>query len=574
MIPCNVSPASEEIADFIVRYSPRAVDSLYELAQTRCVNLVSQEYAIVHAPLSGVLPLSFTQHTYSAIPKLYGLQDTTALEATGILPVFSQPNLMSTGQGILIGMIDTGIDYTNPLFQNPDGTSRILRLWDQTIESENTPEAVAGFQPFYGTVYSQEDLNRALASEQPLELVPSTDTSGHGTFLAGVAAGRQIQSPTTFSGAAPDAALAVVRLKPAKQYLREFFAVPPDADAYQENDIMAAAAFLLGVAGQYQMPLVLCLGVGTSQGSHSGISPLAMQLQALSGTRGFACVTGAGNETGFRHHYFGNLSPDQEYEDVELRVADSTSGFSMELWADVSELYTVGFVSPSGEVIERIPMTVGQETTISFQLDATRILISYQITESSSGRFLAFLRFTDPAPGIWHIRVYPTLFVAGQFHIWLPMQGFLTEDTGFLRPDPDITITDPGNAPLLLTVSTYNHVTGSLYIHSSRGFTATGQIKPDFAAPGVEVQGPGIPPGTSRLSRQTGSSVATAITAGAVACLFSWGFTQGNDTTLTSISVKSILIRGAERKEAFRYPNRQWGYGTLNLYQAFLLMRE
>lgn len=574
MIPCNVSPASEEIADFIVRYSPRAVDSLYELAQTRCVNLVSQEYAIVHAPLSGVLPLSFTQHTYSAIPKLYGLQDTTALEATGILPVFSQPNLMSTGQGILIGMIDTGIDYTNPLFQNPDGTSRILRLWDQTIESENTPEAVAGFQPFYGTVYSQEDLNRALASEQPLELVPSTDTSGHGTFLAGVAAGRQIQSPTTFSGAAPDAALAVVRLKPAKQYLREFFAVPPDADAYQENDIMAAAAFLLGVAGQYQMPLVLCLGVGTSQGSHSGISPLAMQLQALSATRGFACVTGAGNETGFRHHYFGNLSPDQEYEDVELRVADSTSGFSMELWADVSELYTVGFVSPSGEVIERIPMTVGQETTISFQLDATRILISYQITESSSGRFLAFLRFTGPAPGIWHIRVYPTLFVAGQFHIWLPMQGFLTEDTGFLRPDPDITITDPGNAPLLLTVSTYNHVTGSLYIHSSRGFTATGQIKPDFAAPGVEVQGPGIPPGTSRLSRQTGSSVATAITAGAVACLFSWGFTQGNDITLTSISVKSILIRGAERKEAFRYPNRQWGYGTLNLYQAFLLMRE
>ena len=574
MIPCNVSPASEEIADFIVRYSPRAVDSLYELAQTRCVNLVSQEYAIVHAPLSGVLPLSFTQHTYSAIPKLYGLQDTTALEAAGILPVFSQPNLMSTGQGILIGMIDTGIDYTNPLFQNPDGTSRILRLWDQTIESENTPEAVAGFQPFYGTVYSQEDLNRALTSEQPLELVPSTDTSGHGTFLAGVAAGRQIQSPTTFSGAAPDAALAVVRLKPAKQYLREFFAVPPDADAYQENDIMAAAAFLLGVAGQYQMPLVLCLGVGTSQGSHSGISPLAMQLQALSATRGFACVTGAGNETGFRHHYFGNLSPDQEYEDVELRVADSTSGFSMELWADVSELYTVGFVSPSGEVIERIPMTVGQETTISFQLDATRILISYQITESSSGRFLAFLRFTGPAPGIWHIRVYPTLFVSGQFHIWLPMRGFLTEDTGFLRPDPDITITDPGNAPLLLTVSTYNHVTGSLYIHSSRGFTATGQIKPDFAAPGVEVQGPGIPPGTSRLSRQTGSSVATAITAGAVACLFSWGFTQGNDTTLTSISVKSILIRGAERKEAFRYPNRQWGYGTLNLYQAFLLMRE
>lgn len=204
MISCNISPASEDVADFIVRYSPRAVESLYELARTRCVNLVSQEYAIVHVPLSGVLPLSFAHHTYSAIPKLYGLQDTTAPEASGILPVFSQPNLMSTGQGVLIGLIDTGIDYTNPLFQNPDGTSRILRIWDQTLESENPPEPVAGFQPFYGTVYRREEINRALASENPFELVPSTDTNGHGTFLAGVAAGRQIQNPSTFSGAAPD----------------------------------------------------------------------------------------------------------------------------------------------------------------------------------------------------------------------------------------------------------------------------------------------------------------------------------------------------------------------------------
>ncbi|RHP49664.1 S8 family peptidase [Clostridium sp. AF32-12BH] len=608
MIPCNISPASEDYADFIVRYSPRAVESLYELTGTQCVNLVSQEYAIVHVPLANVLPLSFTQQTYSAIPKLYGLQDTTALESAGILPVFSQPNLTSTGQGILIGLIDTGIDYTNPLFQNPDGTSRILSIWDQTRQRDFVPEPVAGFQPFYGTVYSREDLNRALASEDPLSVIPPTDTNGHGTFLAGVAAGNQTDT-IPFSGAAPDATLAVVRLKPAKQYLRDFFAVSPEADAYQENDIMAGVAFLLGIAGQYQMPLVLCLGAGTSQGSHSGVSPLSIQLQALSGTRGFACVLGAGNETGFGRHYTNQLPQEQKYDDVELRIASPGRSFSMELWADASELYTIGFVSPSGEVIERIPLAVGQETTLSFQLDATRIFVSYQITESVSGRFLAFLRFTDPMPGIWHIRVYPTLYLTGQFHIWLPLQSFLSDDTRFLRPDPDITITDPGNAPLLLTVSTYNHITNSLYIHSSRGFTATGQIKPDLAAPGVDVQGPALqrqassppeqrvpagsfsrssqlgrspvsdsgqasPPGQLSLTRRTGSSVAAALTAGAVACLFSWGFTQGNDATLTSISVKSILIRGADRKEAFQYPNRQWGYGTLNLYQSFLLMRE
>ena len=231
-------------------------------------------------------------------------------------------------------------------------------------------------------------------------------------------------------------------------------------------------------------------------------------------------------------------------------------------------------------MIERIPLAVGQETTLSFRLDATRIFISYQLTEAGSGRFLAFLRFRGPAPGIWHIRVYPALYVTGQFHIWLPLQSFLPDDIRFLRPDPDITITDPGNAPLLLTISTYNHVTDSLYIHSSRGFTATGQVKPDLAAPGVDVQGPALQSRGNTAStpvsftRRTGASVAAAITAGAVACLFSWDFTQGNDKTLTSSSVRSILIRGADRKEAFQYPNRQWGYGTLNLYQAFLLMRE
>ncbi|WP_243107557.1 S8 family peptidase [Clostridium sp. OF09-36] len=446
MIPCNTSPASEDYADFIVRYSPRAVESLYELAGTTCVNLVSQEFAIVHVPLAGVLPLSLTRQTYSAIPKLYGLQDTTALESAGILPVFSQPNLASTGQGVLIGLIDTGIDYTSPLFRNPDGTSRILSIWDQTRENESLPPPVAGFQPFFGTVYSQEDLNRALAAGDPFSIIPATDTNGHGTFLAGVAAGNQASTLPAFSGAAPDASLAVVRLKPAKQYLRDFFAVPADADAYQENDIMAAAAFLLGIAGQYQMPLVLCLGAGTSQGSHSGLSPLSMQLQALSGTRGFACVTGAGNETGFGRHYFSRLPANQEFDDVELRIAAPGKDFSMELWADASELYTLGFVSPSGEVIERIPLAVGQETTLSFRLDATRIFISYQLTEAGSGRFLAFLRFRGPAPGIWHIRVYPALYVTGQFHIWLPLQSFLPDDIRFLRPDPDITITDPGNA--------------------------------------------------------------------------------------------------------------------------------
>lgn len=608
---CSFSPESEDYNDFIIRYSQRYSDALLSLSDSQCVNIINREYAVAHIPSNPAAPLSIARHTYESIPKLYGLLDTTALESSGILPLFDQPVLRATGRGVIIGIIDTGIDYTNPLFQNPDGTSRILRLWDQSISSEEPPEPISGFQPFYGTVYSQQQLNAALASGDPLSLVPSADTNGHGTFLAGAAAGRRTENPVSFSGAAPEASLAIVKLKPAKQYLRDFFLIRQDAEAYQENDIMTAAAFLIALAIEQQMPLVILLGLGTSQGSHDGAAPLGRQLQSLGGFPGFAVVTGAGNEVGFHHHFMGTLAPDQTYEDVELRVGENETGFCAELWAFAPELYTIGFVSPSGEVIDRIPLALGTEIVIPFRLERTSITLNYVNYESGSGNQLIFMRFQAPASGIWHIRVYPTSSVQTQFHIWLPMHGFLSDETVFLRPDPNTTITDPGNAVVPLTVSTYNHVNGSIYIHSSRGFSRNNNRKPDIAAPGVDVQGPALPPAPAptptpappsapaptptpappsapaptpspaqaqapvpAFTRRTGSSVAAAIAAGAAADLFTWAIIDKNLPDITSISAKALLIRGADRSPAFSYPNREWGYGTLNLQQSIIKSRE
>ncbi len=598
MFPCNFNPSAEDTADFIVRYSSRSPEALFEMAGSQCVNFVSREYAVIHLPLEEALPLSLDSSPYSSIPKLYGLLDTTALEASGIPEAARQPAIQATGRGVIIGFIDTGIDYANPLFRRSDGSTRILDIWDQTIQGDAPPEAVAGFQPFFGTVYGQEDIDRALKSEDPYQVVPSRDTDGHGTFMAGVAAGSPVSQPAEFYGAAPDASIAVVKLKPAKTYLRDFFLIPEGAAAYQENDIMAAVSWLLGIANRYALPLVIYLGLGTAQGGHDGTAPLPTMFQSLTSTMGLSVVAGAGNEAGFHHHYLGQLVDDQEYDDVELRIAQDDPGFCVELWAREPELYTVGFVSPSGEIIERIPLVLGHETQIPFRFDSTSISLSYDPYESESGSQLIFMRFLTPAPGIWHIRVYPNLLTARQFHMWLPMHTFVSEGTIFLRSDPDTTITDPGNASMPLTVSTYNHQNNSIYIHSSRGLTRSGQQKPDLAAPGVQVQGPGTIPSRSGtagrpalspreisavpamtqeepvLTRRTGSSVAAAIAAGAVAGLFSWGITDGNDRTLTSTSVKSLLIRGADRRPGFPYPNRLWGYGTLNLYQSFLLTRE
>ncbi|MCD8081941.1 MAG: S8 family peptidase [Clostridiales bacterium] len=589
MLSCSQAPVSEDYADFIINYSPRPIRELYETEEDGCVSLINQDYAIVHRPLSQAEPLSLSRYPYASIPKLYGLLDTTALDESGISQVVLSPSGSNSGRGVLLGLIDTGIDYTNPLFRYAHGSSRILAIWDQTAKRQDSPPAVSSAYhdretlsaeqsaadrlPAYGVVYTGRQINEALVSDDPFQIVPSTDADGHGTFLAGVAAGNRLYSPILYSGAAPDCTLAVVRLKPAKQYLRDFFLIPPGAAAYQENDIMSAVSWLLTVASLHAMPLVICLGIGTGQGNHDGTSPLCMQLQSLAGSTGLAVVAAAGNETGYHLHYLGSPAQDQEYDDAELRVGEQESGFCMEIWARESELYSVSLLSPTGQSVGPIPAISGNETVIPFRRDGARVSISYQLSEGTSGSQLIFLRFESPSAGIWHIRVHPELSLSGQFHIWLPLHQFVTEDTGFLRPAPNTTITDPGNGAMPLTVSTYDHARGSIWIRSSRGYTRSMRVKPDLAAPGVEVQGPAISSGPGMQSvtdnpvftRRTGSSVAAAIAAGAAADLLSWAITEGNAPYMTDAAVKSMLIRGAGRSQSWRYPNRQWGYGTLRL---------
>lgn len=561
MPACNAPVSSEEYADFIYHYGVRTTDEVFEIAQTRCVDFVNREFAIIYAPLSAVEPISLSRYTYTAIPMLYGLQDTTALESSGIIQAFDQPVINATGRGVMIGIVDTGIEYTNPLFRHADGSTRILGLWDQTIDTgqETVPNGDLRSPPLYGTIYTKEQIDLALISEDPYALVPSRDTDGHGTFMAGVAAGNRIQQPVSYSGAAPESSLVIVKLKPAKQYLRDFFLINPGVPAFQENDIMMGIRYLFDQAAKFQMPLVVYLGAGTNQGNHDGTAPLGTMLQQYAGTLGLSVVLGAGNETGYHHHFFGNMTADQEYEDVELRVGDGENGFCMELWAREPELYTVGFLSPTGELIERIPLRLGNEIMVPFRLERTVITVNYRNAEVGTGSQLIFMRFVDPTPGIWNIRVYPSLDINGQFHIWLPMHGFISDQTVFLRPNPDTTITEPGNASMPLTVSTYDHVSDSIYIHSSRGYTRHGIIKPDFAAPGVNVQGPalGLPDEELRFSRRTGSSVAAAIAAGAAADVLSWGIIDGNEPNLDDTTINAILIRGADRNSALNYPNRE-----------------
>lgn len=567
-MPCSYSVTSEDTADFISTYSALP-EQLSAMTGIECIDFVSRQFAVLHIPMDDLeSPMNFSYYTYSAIPKLYSLLDTDSMEASGILPASRVPAFGNQGQGVLIGFVDTGIDYQNPLFRKADGSSRILGIWDQTLET-GAPDPVNGFQALYGTQYSKEEIDQALAAPDPLALVPSADENGHGTFLASVAAGGE-DPDQDFTGAAPRASIAMVKLKPAKAYLRDFYLIREGADAYQENDIMMGVAYLLHLARRFSMPLVICLGLGTNQGSHVGKSPLGLYLDDINIYAGTAVITAAGNETGYGHHYRAVTRPEETLQTVELNVGEKDSGFSMEFWAQDVDIYRVGFISPTGEVVDPLPSSTEEENVIRFLVEQTEITVFSSIVNTATGSQMVFIRFKDPMPGIWNLTVSSALNVTGAFHIWLPSRGFISDTTYFLRPDPDTLVTGPGNSQYALTVSAYDHTTGGIYIHSSRGFSRSGQIKPELAAPGVNITGAGL---RSGFVQRSGTSAAAAHAAGAAAILLHWGILERNDPFMNTSAIKTYLIRGAKRNPALTYPNREFGYGTLDLYQAFLRLR-
>ena len=549
---------SESYADIIL---PSYTGFLTDYKE-RGAQIFNNYYGMVHYPLEEELFQNYYEYGffYNTIPKLFTLLDLESLEASGILAVQNQPVLGLKGQDVLIGFIDTGIDYTHPAFRRPDGLSRIVGIWDQTLQTGQPP-----FDLNYGTAYSQEELNQALGMEDPFSLVPSRDENGHGTFLAGVAAGSALPQQS-FSGAAPEALIAMVKLKPAKEYLKEIFYVTGSAPAYQSTDIMLGIRYLILLADALKKPLVICIGLGSNQGSHSGSSPLDSMLSVTDQYRGIHAVTAAGNEAGKAHHFYGTAANSGAYEAVEILVEPGTSGFCAELWGQPPEVYAVGFESPLGEVIQKLPPRISFSENISFILENTRIFVTSEIVQTVSGQQLIFIRFSDPTPGSWKIRVYTDSFNNGNYHIWLPITGFSDPDVRFLRPNPDTTLTVPSASVSTMTTAAYNAYDNSLFLNSSRGFTRTGQIKPDFAAPGVNVFGPNLRGG---FTTATGTSVAAAITAGACAQMVEWGMRRTPPRIFNNTELKSLFIRGADRSRQELYPNREWGYGTLNVYQVF-----
>lgn len=574
---CREAILSNDYADALLDFRLEPDNPYLINNEDFCYQNMEGDFAILYIKRT---LLDEFNYDYIYIPKCYGLQEgghkadnqiqmaqtmsgnevfnPLPLINAGILPLQSAP-LELTGRGVIIGFMDTGIQYENEVFRNPDGTTRILAIWDQTIQDGEPPE---GLQ--YGTEYTREQINEALRSENPRDIVPTTDEDGHGTSMASVAAGSILEDGQRFIGAAPDADIVVVKLKPAKRYLKEYYMLPEGVTAYASPDIWSAIKYLSSFARIFVRPLVICMGIGTNHGDHSGTSASSRYLNLIAGKRSHCIVVCGGNEGNEEHHYENNIMlPSREnYTDVEIRMGENELGVMVELWGSPPFDYTISIRSPSGETIPRIFNRGNQNQGYSFVYDRTRINVAFSNIEQNSGETLITMRFQNPTPGIWTVRV----FAEGNsgdanFHMWLPIKAFSSGDTYFLNPSPYVTLTVPGMTQGVITPSTFDSLNNGFYIESGRGYTRAGRIKPDISAPGVNI--------STILGPRTGSSYAAALTAGACAQLLQWAVVEGNDPQVNTNSIRNYLIYGARRESNFYYPNREFGYGRLNLAGTF-----
>ncbi|CUX18401.1 S8 family peptidase [Clostridium sp. C105KSO13] len=535
------------------------------LQESDLVNVtpINDRHSILHVQMSNFNMCDLGLYPYQRFPTLLTLASQLSLDSSNISQIQSNPTLALLGTGVLVGIIDTGIDYTHPAFRNENNTSRIVSIWDQTIQTENIPD---GFN--YGTEYTNEMLNTALASENPLSIVPMIDENGHGTALASVAAGSP-SADNSFRGVVPRAQLMVVKLKEAKQNLQRIFCVPEDAISYQETDILLGIRYIYAAAQRLGMPVVVCIGLGASLVAHTGVGATSSIVDFLSQLSQVDFAVAAGNEGNNNRHYYGNVRAAPYTMEFELKVSPLDPLFSFEIWPDIQARLSMQIIAPSGEMTAAIYPSIGGCIYHQFVFSPTQMWVNNILIEQENGSQLILVRFVNAAEGIWRIRVSNIDEAPFSFHCWLPSGDFISNETFFLLSSPDTTITSPGDARSALTVSAYDQNTGSILIESSRGYTRLAGVKPDIAAPGYQL--PCAAPG-GRYTTVTGTGAAAAHAAGAIAIVFEWAIVRGNYSSLTGNDVNNLIIRGATRNPVYVYPNNIWGYGKLNVYALFELL--
>ena len=543
--------AGPELWEVIVKYSGdlRAV----ETALGAGVELLGDSFAILTLPPALIPRLyEFSQIEYIELPKDVSLSLRESMSAACITPVHGAGRYNLSGKGVIVATIDSGIDYIHPDFRDEAGDTRILYLWDQS-GAGNPP---AGFNR--GIEYDSAALNAALKYPQPLGVIPQMDTNGHGTAVAGIAAGNGRASGGEELGVAPGASIIAVRLGERGRGTQA-----------RTTDIMRALKYITDKAQAAGMPVAINLSFGTNDGSHGGHSLFEAYIDAVAGRWKTVIVAATGNEGFAGHHYGGQVVTGQTLE-VQFAVAGGLDSLYLALWKHFADSFDFELIAPGGQssgVLRPVPLT-------QMTLGGTQVTVAYgQPSFYNPGQEVFFRLRGGDGPvtaGIWRLKITGRQVVQGQVNIWLPTIEEVGVATAFLLPTPNLTLTLPSTAQRAVSVGGYNAALGSAADFSGRGYTfGNVYIKPDLVAPAVNIRSARAGGGYDVF---TGTSMAAPFVTGAAALMMQWGIVQDNDAFLYGERVKAYLQKGAAREAGREYPNQIWGYGTLCLQQTMDLL--
>ncbi len=546
------------MAEIIVKYNGDVFTAAERVGAD--VELLSENYAILQIDNSNIPMLySFTEIEDIELPKRLYFESDFQLTSSCIKSVqqgessFPSDIAGLRGRGVAVAVIDSGVDFTHPDFIDNDGNTRLLYLWDQSLDGA-PPE---GFR--VGTEFTGNQINLALGSDDPFSVVPSRDFAGHGTAVAGIACGNGRASDGEILGAAPEASIIAVRVGSKES---DFFAL--------STDIMRAVKYVINKAVQMLMPVVINLSFGMNSGAHDGNSLFEEYLTDMASKWKSVIVVPTGNEGSSGHHYSDVLVTSQ-IKEIEFFTAEGLESLYLSLWKNFADSFAVELIFPDGRTsgivdIENPLRTVNDGATqinILYE-QPTRYSVSQEIyidIKALSGTIKS---------GVWRLRIIPSVIVDGRINIWLPTTEQVTNATYFSQPTVSNTITLPATARKVIRVAGYNDRLGSIAPFSGVGDIDREDIIPDIAAPAVNILSTRTGGGYSIF---TGTSFASPFVTGSAALMLEWGIVRGNAPFLYGERIRAYLRLGASRSPDLRYPNPTFGYGRLCLSSSLTYLQ-
>ena len=528
---------SENTWELIVKYN----GNLDRLTGGIRVEPLIAGYAIVTIPENLIGAFSRMEEIeFIEKPKKLYPQVTAGLGASCFYPLLqSVSGKALSGQGVYMAILDSGIDYTDPMFRYADGTTKIAWLWDQgkRAEAEKGEKPPQGF--FTGVEYSRKMLNANLQKNSERL---TTDVTGHGTNVAKIA----VQG-------APESELIIVKLDTAR-------------GTYPSTvSLLRAFTYVAKKAQAENMPVAINLSYGNTYGAHDGSSLLERFIDNITEVgRNVICI-GAGNEGASAGHFAGKLS-ENEIQRISFAMGTYERSFSLQLWKWYADRMDISILSPAGEQYLIRNQDAGGEAQQAV-MEQTQLLIFSGRPQPYRKREEVYIDFipveTYLNTGIWTIEITPRRIVNGELRLYMPSAVVRSENTRFLLPSPAQTLTIPSTAQKVITVGAYNAYVRSYAAFSGRGDAGSDwaeNSKPDLAAPGVNIR-IGEGEGGAVVS---GTSYATPFVTAAAALLMEYGIVQGNDPFLYGEKIKAYLHAGARQLPGYDiWPNDQVGWGAL-----------